>query len=246
MLSNLRSMLWAAPMIVLATMLMGTLSLIAALIDRSGRVAHWIARAWGWMLVRIAGIRLRVVGRHWLDTGHPFVYAANHRSLMDIPVLLPVLPGQFRFFATRGLFKIPFIGTHLRAAGHIRVNRHNPREAIRSLAEGARVIAEKGVSVLVFPEGGRTGGELRQFRDGAAYVAIKAGVPVVPIYIRGMREVLPMGSLKVRPAAVEVNIGQPIPTAGMKLADRGELTQRIFDFFLECEGAAPSPANQRS
>ena len=107
---------------------------------------------------------------------------------MDIPAALAVLPQQFRFFAKKGLYKIPFLGSHLNRAGHLPVDRSNARNSLKSMTEGARVVAARGISMLLFPEGGRTAEGLRGFKEGAAYIAIKAGVPVVPMAIIGMRD----------------------------------------------------------
>ena len=147
---------------------------------------------------------------------------------MDIPAILSTLPHQFRFFAKKGLYQIPFVGTHLRRAGHLPVDRSSARASLKSMSEGASIISERGISVLLFPEGGRAPEGLREFKEGAAYIAIKAGVPVVPMAIVGMREMLPMGSIYVRSGRVAVRIGEPIPTAGMKVSDRLELTERLY------------------
>jgi len=136
------------------------------------------------------------------------------------------------------LFRIPLLGGHLRRAGHLPVVRDNPRASLKSLTEGARLVRERGVSVLRFPEGGRSPDGLREFKEGAAYLAIKAGVPVVPIGIMGMRRVMPMGSLHVRPHAVTMRIGDPIPTAGIKLDARGELNQTLRRKVAELIGEA--------
>jgi 1-acyl-sn-glycerol-3-phosphate acyltransferase len=98
---------------------------------------------------------------------------------------------------------------------------------LKTLAEAARIIRERGVSVLVFPEGGRSPGPLREFKEGAAYIAIKSGAPAVPIGISGTRQVLPMDSLLVRPGKVRLRIGDPIPTAGLTLHDRSALTAQL-------------------
>src|SRR5206468_1206186 len=100
---------------------------------------------------------------------------------IDTPAVLGYIPLQFRFFAKKGLFRIPLLGGHLRRAGHFPVVRENPRASLKSLSEGARLVRERNLSVLFFPEGGRTDGEMREFKEGAAYLAIKAGVPAVPI-----------------------------------------------------------------
>jgi 1-acyl-sn-glycerol-3-phosphate acyltransferase len=148
---------------------------------------------------------------------------------MDTPALLSTLPYQFRFFAKKSLYRIPFLGWHLRWAGHIPVDRSNVRASLKSMNEGARIISARRISVLLFPEGGRSPHGLRGFKEGAAYIAIKAGVPLVPLAIVGMRELLPMGSIHIRAGRVAVRVGDPIPTAGLKVDARGELTERLRD-----------------
>jgi len=179
------------------------------------------------MLLAVSFIHVRAEGLDKLDPRGSYVFVANHASFMDIPAILARLPYQFRFFAKKGLFKIPFLGTHLRRAGHLPVDRSSPRASLKSMSAGARLIAERGVSVLLFPEGGRSADGLREFRDGAAYIAIKAGVPLVPIAIVGMRPLLPMGSIHIRRGNVVLRAGDPIPTAGLKPSAHTELTLRL-------------------
>jgi 1-acyl-sn-glycerol-3-phosphate acyltransferase len=147
---------------------------------------------------------------------------------MDIPALLSVLPQQYRFFAKSGLYRIPFLGWHLRWAGHLPVDRSNARNSLKSMSAGAQAIRERRISLLLFPEGGRSPHGLREFREGAAYIAIKAEVPVVPVAIVGMRELLPMNSFHIRGGRVVVRVGEPIPTARLKSADRAQLTERLY------------------
>ncbi len=235
-LSRLRAYFIIDPFIVLATAVLGFASLVASLFDSRGRTQHAIARLWGRILLAVSGARVRIEGLEKLKPGASYVLVANHSSYIDTPVIL-LLPLQIRFFAKRGLFKIPLLGGHLRRAGHLPVVRENPRASMKSLTEGARLVRERGVSVILFPEGGRSPAGLREFKEGAAYVAIKAGVPVVPIGISGTRQVLPMGSTHVRPHAVTVRIGDPIPTAGLKLDARGELSLTLRHKVAELSGA---------
>ncbi len=226
LLSRLRAYLLIDPLIILATAVFGSLSLAASLFDNRGRSQHAIARLWARILLAVSGARVRMEGLEKLDKDTSYVLVANHSSYMDTPVVLQI-PLEIRFFAKHGLFRIPLLGGHLRRAGHLPVVRDNPRASLKSLTEGARLVRERGVSVVLFPEGGRSPHGLREFREGAAYLAIKAGVPVVPIGIAGTRQVLPMGSVHVRPHAVTVRIGDPISTAGMKLDARAELNQTL-------------------
>lgn len=227
MFSKLRAYFFIDPLIVLATLFFGVISLTASAFDKSGRTQHAVARVWARVLLLVSGVRVRVEGLEKLRLDSGYVLVSNHRSYMDTPVILANIPLQFRFFAKKGLFRIPMIGGHLRRAGHLPIVRENPRASLKSLTEGARLIRERGVSVLIFPEGGRAPAELREFKEGAGYVAIKAGVPAVPIGIIGTREVLPMHSTHVRPQAVTLRIGDPIETADLKLDARGELSQTL-------------------
>jgi len=228
-MSRLRSYLFSDPMIVLSTVVMGTLSMLASLFDGSGNTQHRIARLWARSLLAFSFIRVRVEGLEKLDPKGGYVFVSNHQSLMDIPAILSRLPYPFRFFAKQGLFNIPFLGTHLKRAGHLPVDRSNARNSLKSMSEGGRIIAQRGVSLLIFPEGGRAPKGLREFKEGAAYIAIKSGAPVVPMAISGMRELLPMGSAHIRSGRVVLRIGAPIPTAGMKLSEREELTKRLYE-----------------
>jgi 1-acyl-sn-glycerol-3-phosphate acyltransferase len=228
-MSFLRSLLFSTPLILLSTAVMWMGSFLASLVDRRGNTSHRVARVWGKMLLAVSFIRVTVTGLEKLDPKGSYVFVANHSSYMDIPAILSRFPQQFRFFAKTGLYRIPFLGWHLKWAGHLPVDRSNARHRLQSMNEGARAIAQRHISMLLFPEGGRSPHGLREFKEGAAYMAIKAGVPIVPVAIRGMRELLPMGSIHIRSGKVLVRVGSPTPTAHLKLSDRLELTQRLHD-----------------
>ena len=227
MLARLRAVFFTDPLIILFTILMGSLSLSASLFDATGRRQHRIARAWSRMLLWVSGVKVRVEGLEKLDPARSYVLVANHLSYMDTPLVLASIPLEFRFFAKQGLFHIPFLGWHLRRAGHLPVLRGDARASLKSLTYGARLIHERGLSALLFPEGGRSPAELREFKEGASYLAIKAGVPAVPIGICGTRAVLKIGSYIVRPGRVTLRIGDPIETKDWKLQDREKLTQLL-------------------
>jgi 1-acyl-sn-glycerol-3-phosphate acyltransferase len=160
---------------------------------------------------------------------------------MDTPAILTTIPLQFRFFAKKGLFSIPFLGGHLSRAGHLPVIRDDPRASLKTMGEGARIIRERGVSLLLFPEGGRTIKTMRPFREGAAYIAIKSGAPAVPIGLINTRRMLPMGSAMVRGGEIEVRVGDPIETTGLTLRDRGTLNQMLQDRVAAMVGEIPTP-----
>ncbi|HEU0120433.1 MAG TPA: lysophospholipid acyltransferase family protein [Bryobacteraceae bacterium] len=235
----LRTLLWTDPLIVLSTALMGTLNLFVALVDKNGDKQFVMARIWSQMLVRIMGMRMEVTGLENLEPGRHYIFAGNHRSYSDTPALLSTLPGNFRFMAKDGLFKIPLMGHHLKLAGHIPVSLVNPREALRSLNRAAEMIKERAVSVLIFPEGGRTEGELEPFKEGAAIIGIKSGVPIVPFGLVGTRDVLPMHGVAIRGGVVRVHVGKPIPTEGLVFKNKTELTERVRNEVAALLGVEP-------
>jgi 1-acyl-sn-glycerol-3-phosphate acyltransferase len=233
MLASLRAIFFIDPLIILLTIVMGALSFGASLFDSTGRRQHRIARAWARMLLQVSGVRLTVEGLEKLDPGASYVLAANHLSLMDIPVMLATIPLEIRFFAKKGLFQIPFLGTHLNRAGHLPVVRDDPRASVKILQAAAHRVRHDGITPLLFPEGGRAPEEMREFKEGAAHLAIKAGVPIVPVALAGTREVLRMGSVIVQPGKVRVRVGDPIETAGLKPHDRTELNRQLRDTIVE-------------
>jgi len=226
-LVRLRMVFWTGPMIVLATAFMGSISLLVSLFDSSGNTQHRIARGWSRMLLWIARVKVDVEGQERIAPGGSYLFVANHRSFYDIPCVLPNISVQFRFLADKPVFRVPFIGYHLKRSGHLSVNESSGRESLKSMSEAARIIQERGISILVFPEGSRTNGELLPFKDGAAYIAIRAGVPIVPIALAGVGDVLPVGTLLVRSGRVKMKIGEPIPTLDLGLDDRTRLSRSL-------------------
>jgi 1-acyl-sn-glycerol-3-phosphate acyltransferase len=238
-LGLLRAVLITDPLIVLSTIVFGTISLAVSFFERDGRKQIVFARQWARTLLAVSGVRVHVEGIEKIDPNGSYVFAPNHVSYMDTPVVLANIPVQFRFLAKRELFKIPFLGHHLHRAGHIPVPRGNPREAVKTMAESGRIIRERGISVLIFPEGGRAlDGELQDFKEGAAYIAIKAGVPVVPVGIQGTFKILPVGSVLPRSGRVTLRVGDPIPTANLTLQDRGRLTAQVRDCVVALNSGA--------
>ncbi|HEX3681838.1 MAG TPA: lysophospholipid acyltransferase family protein [Bryobacteraceae bacterium] len=224
----LRGALFADPAIILATIFFGTISLIVSFFDATGTVQIRVARAWAKFLLAVSGVRVHVEGLEHIDPNGSYVFISNHLSYMDTPVALANIPVQFRFLAKRGLFQIPFLGQHLSRAGHIPVPREDPRAAVKTMQTAAEAIKEKNISLLIFPEGGRShDGVLRPFKEGGAYIAIRAGVPVVPMAIIGSREVLPYGGGIPQAGSVTLRILEPIETAPYSLKDRRALTERL-------------------
>jgi 1-acyl-sn-glycerol-3-phosphate acyltransferase len=231
-LSYLRSLLFTNNLIYLYTAVMGTLSLGGSLFDSGGRWQHACARFWSRLILKTSGVKVRVEGLEHVKPGAPAIFCVNHQSAMDIPVLLVSLPFQFRFVAKRSLFQYPFLGWHLRRSGHIAVYRERPGHARRSLDEAVRKIRE-GHPVVMFPEGERSRtGEILPFKPGAFHLALRAGVPVVPVTLNGTMAVLRPDTFHVRPGRVEMIVHPPIPTAGLRSEHVHRLAERVRDQVL--------------
>ncbi len=225
---RLRGVLLADPAIVIATISFGILSLIVSFFDPTGDLQTRLARVWAKTLLKVSGVHVSVEGLEQIDPAGSYVFVSNHLSYMDTPVALSYIPVNFRFLAKHGLFQIPLLGTHLSRAGHIPVPREDPRGAVKTMQLAAEILRAKKISLLIFPEGGRShDGVLRPFKEGGAYIAIRAGVPVVPVVMMGTREILPFGAGVVKAGSVVLRILPPINTTSMTLKDRGELTGRL-------------------
>ncbi len=226
LLSVLRSTLIFWPLTILCTLLLEPVSLAAALLEKTGRVQHRTVAFWSGVLLRLYGMPVAVTGLERLDLSRPHVYAANHLSALDIPVLYRYLPFQFRIIAHRLVFRVPLVGWHLRAAGQLMIDPGSVALSRRAIREAIKTL-ERGMPLVVFPEGERSpSGEMLPFRRGAFYVAVRAQVDVVPVAILGTYKAFPIGSAHLRPGRLRLIIGDAIPVAGYTRGELGALAER--------------------
>jgi len=216
---------------------------LGALIDlhwirRSQVKAQQFPRAWGRVLCRIAGIKVQIEGQENLDPSQTYIFIGNHASQTDIWSFQGYIPHDFRWIAKKELFAIPLFGPAMKAVGFISIDRSHGRKALQSLNDAAARVAD-GASVLIFPEGTRSpDGHLHSFKTGAILLAIKAGVPVVPVGFNGTFQVLPRGRLLARGGNVVLRIGTPLPTKDFKAKDKQTLAlalqQQVAELLDEC------------
>ena len=193
---------------------------------RSGGVYDQSARRWAKGLIRAAGVKVTTVGLERVPTDRSVVYVSNHQSFFDILALAATVPGTMRFVAKKEFQKIPILGPAMKSANQIFIDRGNLAKAFEAYEEAAQAVRE-GLNAVVFAEGTRSRtGELQPFKKGPFVFAIASQVPVIPVYCAGTFDVLPKGSLWVRPGPVRLYFGEPIPTAGMTYEDRGALLAR--------------------
>jgi len=223
------SYLLLVPLVGLATGFFGSISLLCGLWDKSGRQQHFIARLWARILLLISMSPVKVIGREKFHIHETAVYASNHLSYMDTPVLFAYLPFQFRILAKLSLWKTPFIGWYLNHSGQVPVDTNSPRSLIASLNRGVATL-KSGIPLVLFPEGGRAAsGQLQSMMSGCAYMAIKAQVPLVPLTLIGTYELLPIHVYALHPRPLAIVVGDPIPTEGLTTRDADALTQRLYE-----------------
>jgi 1-acyl-sn-glycerol-3-phosphate acyltransferase len=221
------------PVMTVITMACGSLSLLVSIVEKEGRAQHQISRIWALLCVWASGCRLIVRGAENFRKHPVAVYASNHTSYMDAPVIYAALPFQFRIIARKQLWGVPFIGWHLNRSGQIPIDTSNPHASLASLGGGVKAL-RSGMPMFVFPEGGRTSdGELRPFLSGAAYLAIRAQVPLVPIALCGVFDLLPIHTHHLYPVKLTVRVGEPIETTGMTPHQIDELTAQLRDAIEE-------------
>ena len=215
------------PLVASATVFFGSISLMVGLWDKNGREQHALARVWARVLLRIAFAPVTLEHAERLCAHETAVYASNHLSYYDTPVLYAKLPFQFRILAKAPLWKVPFIGWYLERSGQVSIDQSSARAGVASLGRGAKTL-EAGIPLVIFPEGGRAAtGELQPMAAGAAWMAIRAQVPIVPLTLVGTYELLPIHVYILRPRPLKLIVGEPIATAGMTTKDADALMERV-------------------
>ncbi|NYF78638.1 lysophospholipid acyltransferase family protein [Granulicella arctica] len=216
------------PLMAASTTFFGCISLLCGLWDTSGRQQHFIARIWGKSLLIITLSPVELIGAEKLRLHQQAVYASNHLSYMDTPVLFAKLPFQFRIFAKSSLWKIPFIGWYLNRSGQVPIDQKSSRTAIAGLLKGVGTI-KSGLPLVLFPEGGRAeDGQLQTLMPGCAFMAIRAGVPLIPIALIGTYELLPIHTYHLHPRPLKLVVGDPIPTNHLTTRDADALTDQLY------------------
>ncbi len=221
------------PILAVVTVVCGLLAMLCSLWDKSGRQQHAVAHAWARMVLAISMSPMKVVNPQNLKLpldGHPAaVFACNHLSYMDTPALFGALPFQFRILANHYLFRYPVIGPYLRRSGQVPIDQSSMRSMVAGLMRGVATL-KAGMPILLFPDGSRSSdGHIRRFLSGAAFMAIKAQVPLVPLALIGTYELLPMHTYHLSPRPLMLVACEPISTTGMVARDADALTTRCME-----------------
>jgi len=226
-LSRLRSYFIFDPLIWLYTVVYGIVSIPISLFREKERILHRFASSWSRLIMKTILSPATVTGLEKIDTSKPHVYAVNHASAMDIPVLYVYLPFQFRIVFKKELLKYPVIGWHLKRSGQVCIDQQAPSRSIASIRSAVKSL-KAGMPLVIFPEGGRTrDGRIKPFLPGAFFLAIKAQVDIVPVALAGTYELLPMDTYHIKSRPLEMRVGEPISTVGCDLRHMEELSAKV-------------------
>lgn len=221
---------------VIVTAFMSSCAFIFPIVSPGENKSHKIANIWARILLTLTNTKVRVIGAENVLSQEPGVYMSNHQSDIDILILLAHVPGQFRWIVKKELFQIPVFGAAMKKAGYIEIDRQHHERAMISLDAAARKISE-GKSVMSFPEGTRSkDGMVKPFKQGMFHLAIKSGVPIVPISIIGAHEIMPKRSLMIKPGKVTIVIDKPIDVKGYSIETRHDLIAKVRNVIIKnCE-----------
>ena len=246
-LSRLRSYFIYDPLIWLYTVGFGLVSIPASLLGDRERILHSFARGWSWMIMKTIFSPVQVTGLDKIDTTRTHVYAVNHASALDIPVLYVYLPFQFRIAFKKELLSYPIVGWHLKRSGQICIDQQNPAASIGSIRSALKGL-KAGMPLVIYPEGGRTSdGQIKPFLPGAFFLAIKAQVDIIPVALVGTFELLPMNTYHIKSRTLEMRVGKPISTTGLTGHDMQALSDKVqkavCDLYYGSEQKAAGPSH---
>jgi 1-acyl-sn-glycerol-3-phosphate acyltransferase len=205
------------------------LVLITYPFDRTGRLGHRLGGLWGKVALLANRVKVRVEGAEHVSGTGPYIFMSNHLGSYDIFSLQGCLPFHFKWLAKKEIFSIPLLGWAMRAAGYVSIDREGTRETVEAMNEAARKIHD-GMNVMIFPEGSRSpDGSIQPFKKGGFTLAIKSGVPIVPVALTGSREIMPKETRRISSGAITIRMDRPIETKDLSLKDRKALMEQVHD-----------------
>ena len=213
--------------IVILSIILGTIAIILGIFDKSGNKSHKVAALWSRLICRWNGIKVEITGTENILVNQPQIFIANHQSYYDIFALAGYLAVQLRWVSKAVLFRIPFMGWGMSAAGYIPVERNNRKQSYQAFLNTLEAI-KAGSSIVVFPEGTRSeDGSIGAFKKGSQLLAQRAKVPMVPVTIVGTRDIIRKGSMLFHPGTVRIIISPCIALEEKDAKKGDEILQEI-------------------
>ncbi len=213
--------------LIVYTLFLGILVIVVGLFSRGNYLQYLCSVLWAKLILLTAGVRVNIKGTENISRGCAYVLMSNHQSHFDVLSLISKMPIRIYFLAKRELMRIPVFGWAMFLMGHVTIDRTDREEAFKSIDRAAEKV-KGGTNVMVFPEGTRSStGELLPFKKGGFVLAIKGGIPILPVGIYGSNRILPKGSLKISSGTINIAVGKPIDTELYTLDEKEKLMEKV-------------------
>lgn len=210
------------------TIFIGILAVALGPFESRGRFVGWLARVYSKILLLVSGVPYRVIGLERIDRNSHYIFASNHESSFDIPLIFGGLPYHIVSLAKKEIKKIPILGWAMAVGRHVFIDRYDHRKAMESLEDVKASLASNPRSLILFPEGTRSpDGEIHQFKKGGLGLAVELGMDVVPLAVCGTRDVLAKKSLSLQKGEVELRVGDPIPASDWTERPKREFADHV-------------------
>jgi 1-acyl-sn-glycerol-3-phosphate acyltransferase len=210
--------------------------------DRARRyLIHW-AR----INLKLSRLPITVAGLERLDLSRPYVFMPNHASFLDVLLVFAFIPHHFRSIVKEEFFSIPLLGLTVKSSGQIPLDRQSPRKGLHSIKQAAELL-QRGVSIVVFPEGTRSrDGRIHEFKTTLFVLPIRTRTPVVPVLIEGTFQALPRGSILLKPHPIKVTFLDPVSAECFSDKDRGLYAEKVRQRLIEASRKRVEPQKQSS
>jgi 1-acyl-sn-glycerol-3-phosphate acyltransferase len=199
------SLIWSIPSLKRSKSIKSSLS-----IEKKDELIHRFPKKWANSLVKLTGSNVNVIGEEHIPTEGPVLFVSNHQGNFDIPLLIGFIKKPKGFISKVEVKKMPIIAEWMELMKCVFMDRSNPRQSVKALQKGTQYLNE-GHSIVVFPEGTRSkSDEIGEFKKGSFRLALKSGVPIIPITINGSYKIMEQNGFIIKPANVTISISKPI------------------------------------
>ena len=219
--------------IILLSIILGTLAVLARLLDSSNNLSHKVSALWGRWLCTFNGIEVNIQGLEHVRRDQAQIFVANHQGFFDIFALNAYLPVQLRWVAKSSLFKIPFVGWSMSASGYIPVERENRKKSYQAFLATIEQL-KGGNSIVIFPEGTRSvDGTIGPFKKGGHLLSVRSGASLVPVTLLGTGSIIKKGSGIITPGQIQIIISPPLSSEAVKEDKEENVLRNLRDIICK-------------
>jgi 1-acyl-sn-glycerol-3-phosphate acyltransferase len=221
-------------LLLIHTIICSVFALLFGLVDKSHKLYFILTKVFSAPVLAISGIKVEITGKENVKPKTPYVFVSNHRSLFDIPVLQRYVPNDFSFVFKKEIARVPLFGWQMQLGPHIIIDRQNPAKAMKSIENAKKMLVQKKISVLLFPEGTRSKtGEMLPFKRGAFHLATQVGFPIIPVTISGTENLFQKKPFRINFGNVRLHFDEPISSCNITTRkEELELMERVRQIIM--------------